>query len=391
MPTDLAVPRHLARILRPELPALADEIIIQIRARIPEYARPMDGPYGRALRTGVRLALSTFVDLVADPSGPREQRDVVCRRLGRFEALEGRTLDSLQEAYRVGAQVAWRRLMRIGQRGELSSAVMSGLADAMLGYVDEMAALSVSGYHAARAESAAAVQEWRRRLLGLILEPAQAPARAITDLAALAGWAVPAEVTLVAVAAGQPDLSLPPGTDVLAELAGAGPCLLVPGGIDAGRRRQLQPMLAGRRAAAGLTVPLGGAADSLRWARRALELGSSGVIAGEAIVSCEDHLVPLILLADPALVDQLARRQLAALAGMTSARRRRLTQTLSAWLEARGSAAEVAARLQIHPQTVRYRLRQLEQAFGTALTDPDQRFAAELALRARTLRERRAP
>ena len=108
-------------------------------------------------------------------------------------------------------------------------------------------------------------------------------------------------------------------------------------------------------------------------------------------MSCEDHLVPLILLADPALVDQLARRQLAALAGMTSARRRRLTQTLSAWLEARGSAAEVAARLQIHPQTVRYRLRQLEQAFGTALSDPDQRFAAELALRARTLRERRAP
>ncbi|HEY2549161.1 MAG TPA: helix-turn-helix domain-containing protein [Streptosporangiaceae bacterium] len=391
MPADLAVPRHLARVLRPELPGLADEIIREIRVRIPEYARPMDGPYGRALRTGVRLALSTFVDLVADPSGPREQRDVVCRRLGRFEALEGRTLDSLQEAYRVGAQVAWRRLMRVGQRGELSSAVMSGLADAMLGYVDEMAALSVSGYRAARAESAAAVQEWRRRLLGLILEPDQAPARAVTDLAALAGWAVPAEVTLVAIEPGPPAITLPQGTDLLADLAGGEPCLLVPGGLDPGRRQQLRATLGGRRSAAGLCVPLGAAADSLRWARRALALGSAGVITGDAMLSCEDHLVPLLLLTDPALVDQLARRQLAALAGMTSGRRRRLTQTLSAWLEARGSAAEVAARLQIHPQTVRYRLRQLEQAFGGALTDPDQRFAAELALRARTLRERCPP
>src|SRR5258708_35649015 len=94
-------PSQLAAIMRPELPDLARDIIAEIRARIPEYARPMGGPYGQALRMGVQQALSSFFDSVADPSAPHEQRDSMCRRLGQFEAQEGRSLDSLQAGYRI--------------------------------------------------------------------------------------------------------------------------------------------------------------------------------------------------------------------------------------------------------------------------------------------------
>jgi DNA-binding PucR family transcriptional regulator len=41
----------------------------------------------------------------------------------------------------------------------------------------------------------------------------------------------------------------------------------------------------------------------------------------------------------------------------------------------------MAAELGVHPQTVRYRLRQLRELFGTALEDPDARFELALALR----------
>jgi DNA-binding PucR family transcriptional regulator len=44
----------------------------------------------------------------------------------------------------------------------------------------------------------------------------------------------------------------------------------------------------------------------------------------------------------------------------------------------------------VHPQTVRYRVRRLEQAFGGLLGDPDARFTLELVLRATRLRERAA-
>jgi DNA-binding PucR family transcriptional regulator len=47
---------------------------------------------------------------------------------------------------------------------------------------------------------------------------------------------------------------------------------------------------------------------------------------------------------------------------------------------------DVAVRLHIHPQTVRYRLRQLEKLFGDALHDPETRLDLILALRAESLR-----
>jgi len=37
--------------------------------------------------------------------------------------------------------------------------------------------------------------------------------------------------------------------------------------------------------------------------------------------------------------------------------------------------------LEVHPQTVRYRVRRLRELFGDALEDPEQRFELGLALR----------
>jgi DNA-binding PucR family transcriptional regulator len=73
--------------------------------------------------------------------------------------------------------------------------------------------------------------------------------------------------------------------------------------------------------------------------------------------------------------------------GLTEKQRTRLLETLGAWLRTRGSAAEIAEQLNVHPQTVRYRMRQLEKTFGAQLDDPDERFALELVLRASRLRE----
>ena len=53
---------------------------------------------------------------------------------------------------------------------------------------------------------------------------------------------------------------------------------------------------------------------------------------------------------------------------------------------ARDAVAGFAARrLHVHPQTIRYRLRQVSELFGDALGEPDTRFQLLLALRARLL------
>lgn len=386
----VTIPPGLATIMRPELPSLAEEIIEEIRQAIPEYARPMEGPYGQAQRIGVEQALTSFLDSIADPSAPHERRDDMCRRLGRFEALEGRSLDSLQAAYRIGVHVAWRRVMGVALRNDLPSPVISQLADAVFAYMDDLASLSLEGYLEAKAHSAGSQEEWRRRLLHLILERPAVPGRAITELADLIGWAMPERVTLVAVQAGPGCLTPLSDGDVLADLTCPQPHLLLPGPLDDRARETLEARLPGRRVAAGLTVPLTEAADSLRWARQALALSVAGIIGDGPLTRCEDHLVTLLLLQDEPLVDRLAARQLAALAGRTPGQRRRLTETFNAWLETRGSAAEIADRLHIHPQTVRYRIRQLERVFGDRLDDPDARFAMELVLRVTRLREQAA-
>ncbi len=378
------LPPQLAAIMRPELPSLADEIVTRIRDEIPEYARSMDGPYGKVLRQAVEQALTSFVDIVAEPAISRGHRDDLCRKLGRYEAEEGRSLDSLQAAYRIGGHVAWHRVMVLGQACNLSSSIMSLLADAVFGYMNELAALSVSGYQDAKARSAEARQQARQRLLQLIVERPAVPLRAISDLAEQAGWTLPEEITPVAVEPGVLCRAMLTGTDVLADLDGPQPALLVPGAPG----DTLFAALGTCRTAVGLTVPLADAADSLRWARQALALATAGIIDCGPVTRCEDNLVTLWLLSDSALADQVCRRQLGALEGLTPRQQERLTETFGAWLETRGTAAEIADRLQVHPQTVRYRIRQVERTLGDQFGNPDARFAMEMVLRVMRLRDR---
>jgi DNA-binding PucR family transcriptional regulator len=202
---------------------------------------------------------------------------------------------------------------------------------------------------------------------------------------------VPDRVTLVALSPGAPVIRPLLDDDLLVDLDGAEPHLLVPGPLTADRRAMLEQAVAESKAAAGLTVPLARAADSLRWARQALGLIHSEVIGDVPLTLSEDHLVTLWLASDGPLIDQIARRQLARLGHLTERQRERLTETLRVWLCTRGTAAQVGDDLGVHPQTVRYQMRQIEQILGDDLADPDARFALEVVLRALWLREQARP
>jgi len=379
---EVVLPRRLASVLRPELAGTASEIIEEIRAAIPSYAGPLDGPYGAAIRAGVQHATALFVEQIANPEISAQQCYDVHRKLGQYEMREGRSLDALQAAYRIGARVAWRRIMRVGSRNGLSSTVMSQLADAIFSFMDRLASVALDGYLEAKAVSAGALETWRRRLLGLIMETPQASAQAIAELAQLVGWPVPVEASPVAVRTphgtghNQRQPMLDP--DILADLDGVEPHLLVPGQPTSARVAAIHAALPDCRLSFGPSVPLPSIADSLRWARKALALDEAG-----PVVLCEEHLWTVLVRSDERLLAELERRVLAPLRGMTAKQRERTIETLRAWLDTQGSVPDMAARLDVHPQTVRYRLRQLETTFQDRLHDPRRRFELELALRAR--------
>ncbi|MFF9688674.1 helix-turn-helix domain-containing protein [Streptomyces sp. NPDC014623] len=382
------LPQEFAAIMRPELPSLIKEIGMEVTRAYPEYARLLNGPNGQAIRVGVEQSLSSFVDLVAEPSTSTRLRDDMCRRFGRFEAYEGRGMDALQGAYRLGARIALRRAKKVGRSYNFSPALMLSFADALFAYVDELESLSREGYGEVLAQSDQQGEAMRRRLLHLVLAGRPTPRTAIAELCEQTGWALPEQVTLVAVRSpvGVDPAALP--GDVLADLGDPQPHLLVPGPLDGPRREMLDRALAGTRAAVGLTVPTTNASHSIRWARRVVELVESGVIEDAPLILCEDHLVTLWLLSDLALLDHLAERELAPVAGISATRRERLVETLRIWLDTRGTAAQMGELLDVHPQTVRYRMRSLEAIFGDQLTDPESRFAIEVVLRATQLRSR---
>jgi DNA-binding PucR family transcriptional regulator len=59
-----------------------------------------------------------------------------------------------------------------------------------------------------------------------------------------------------------------------------------------------------------------------------------------------------------------------------------LAETLDAYLDGFGDITDVAQRLHVHPNTVRYRVRRIEKLLSTSLDDPDDRLVLALSLRA---------
>ncbi|MEU8343494.1 PucR C-terminal helix-turn-helix domain-containing protein [Actinomadura meyerae] len=381
--------RDFLDLLRAELSGVTSEIVAEIKQNIPEYDRP-DPSYDQTLRLCADMLLPTFLERVSDPNASTAQRDETCRTLGRFEAIEGRSLDHLQAAARIAFHVAWRRTAVLAEREQVPTSVVAAAVDAMLVYLEESVAQARLGYQQATGHADMRRREERRRLLHLILQrPAVVP-EAIEDLAKSTGWwPLPAEATLIAVHPEAPCTRSALDTDVLTDFDSAEPCLLVPGPLTADRMSMLRAALSDASCVLGLTLPLERATHSLRWARRVLALAEDGIIPDGSLIPCQNHLMTMWLLSDPPLIEELTRRHLEPLQDVSDGQRKRLVETLAESVTTRATAVDIGERLKIHPQTVRYRLRQLEGYLGDSLDDADTRFSLDATLRAASLYRRR--
>jgi hypothetical protein len=381
--------------MEPELDAITDEILTTIAREVPEYARPLEGSFGRGVRTGVTEALRQFVALIRSPSGARGPGREVYVALGRGELRQGRTLDSLQSAYRVGARVAWRRVAEAARQAGVDAEVLSLLAESIFAFIEELSADSVEGYSEARSHREGERRR-RERELALLLLLREPPAEEadVRAAAAAVGWRIPRSAAAIACA--EADLERIarrlPADALVATHEGEG-CAVVPDPEGPGRPAELAAALAGRGAALGPAVPVTELAASWSLARAALRGVEAGALtaAGPGALAADDVLVDLLLFEGRALVDRIAARRLAALEQLTPKARRRLEETALAYTREGGNAAAMARALDLHPQTVRYRLTRLRDLLGEQLDDPDARLELELALRAQSRLPRPEP
>ncbi|MEU4032263.1 helix-turn-helix domain-containing protein [Streptomyces anulatus] len=350
--SELALDETTVTALRAVLKATADEVVQAIIDEVPSYANALSGRMGGTIRRAVRTALGHYLDLASGSATGGDGGDAAYD-LGRGEVRDGRSMDALLSAYRVGARVAWRCLAAGAVPAGLPAAEVAKFAELTFAYIDELSAASAAGH----ADELAARGRAHERHLEHLARDLLAGASPEVLLASCqrAGWQPPASLTAVLLPAAQARpvyRALDPSTLVLDDLPDATGVLLVP---DADRSRLLR-QLADRTAVVGPARPWARASASYARAVRARTLSSD-------IRDTEDHLPELVLSADVDAFADLRARALAPLWTLPVATARRLEETLRAWLLHQGRREEVAAALFVHPQTVRYRMSQLRELF----------------------------
>ena len=377
---------QLAAVFRRVLPDAVDEVIASLGRHVPEYARPLEGSFGRGVRVGVTRALERFVDLVEDPARDEEADRRVYLELGRGEVRQGRTMEALLGAYRAGARVAWERFAAAALDHGVPADRVASLAADVFAYIDELSAESAEGYALEQAEREGERRQRRARLAALLVRTPPAEEAMVQAAATEAAWELPARLAVVAVDHEQPErLAARLGPGVLGATIAEGGVLVLPDPDAPGLRARLEAALDDRRAGLGPSLPWQEAAASFARATAALRLPGDGlVVAGE-------HLLELVLHADESLARDLASGALAPLAGLRDSERDRLADTLHAWLEHDRQPSRAGQALGVHPHTVRYRLRRARELFGPALDEPARRLELHAALRLATREPAREP
>jgi hypothetical protein len=244
------------------------------------------------------------------------------------------------------------------------------------------------------------MQARRHALVELLArQPPAAPAE-VERVAAAAGWVLPGRLAAlvvedaVAVAGRLPgaigaDLD-PVGVAIVsvggarsAPPAGAGGARGEPAPDGTGWLDRLRVGLGGRRAVLGPVVEPAQAHRSVARAQAAWPLHVAGLLhpgSDETLARADEHLLALLLAAEPQLAADLYERAVAPLRALPAGAAARGEETLRAWLDAHGDITATAAALHVHPQTVRYRLAGLRDTFGGALDDPAARLELAVAL-----------
>lgn len=371
----LTLDAGVAADLEAVLPRMAERSVAAITAEVPAYTDPFQGRMGQIIENAVQTSIGVFLRLVTggeDVDPALSAAIDAAYGLGRGEARQGRTIDALLAAFRVGARVAWQDLSSTAVHAGLPAATIARFAAMLFAYIDELSAASASGHADELATAGRVRQRYLDRLSRQLLSGEDPEAlRATADSAA---WPAPETLTAVLVPSAQlsrlTTLLSPAALHLTDDLPGLEPAeswavVLIPD-VDAGRRPALLRLLADRRVVVGPARPWLMACESYRRALRARHL----VTAGEPFVDTDEYLVDLVLSADADAAADLRSRALAPLAPLGPKVVERLAETLRSWLLHQGRRDAVAAELFVHPQTVRYRMSQVRQMYGETLNDP---------------------
>lgn len=382
---------ELAAWAEARLPRLVEDACTATVERIAFYRDEQVVPVDE-LRSSIGHNLYFLVSAIGSPNAPLDLAAPAAT--GRRRARQGAPLPEVLQCYRICFNVLWDALVeraRDAARPAGTEALLTA-AGLILKLTDQHALALTEAYRAATAELLLAHQQRRSALVEALLCGHPNPEAGPWEAATLLG--LPPDGQLVVVAAetrGLAEASLPEVERRLAAHGIVSGWRLTPAqqlGIVSLQSGQHEGMLTVLREIAQARTGISPPYRSLAETPRALHLAQaalSGTASGKAEVRVfEASPLAALMVCEPAEGHRLAQEVFGPVLGLPPEDRATLLETLNAYLDQSGSAERAAEVLYCHPNTVRYRLRRLQELTGRSLAEPHG--VAELAAAAFALR-----
>jgi hypothetical protein len=374
---------------RERLPALLDRMVERTRSEIPFYASK-DGPDRADLRASMALNVEYVLNGLSDGEVGEDSDFAGPTATGRLRATQGAPLVEMLASYRLGFNEVWRELVAVARAVPLvSDAVLVELAGQMFELHRRYADASVSGYRDEYREIVRAIEREHSALVEAVLAESTSKGSLWEAARALR---LPLEGQFLVVAAEAVELGhdpLPRVEPMLSALDVSSVWRLQPdqtvGVVSLRRARQADNVLElltqrslARIGVSPVFTQLNQANRGLTLARLALEHQRPGA----GVEQFRDSPLSMVLASAPSAAIRAARTVLGDLLTMREDDRDLLLGTLLTWLDLDGSASATGAVLFCHPNTVRYRLRRIEEVTNHSLTAPAQLAELVTAVRA---------
>jgi hypothetical protein len=367
------VVQELSRTLLPRIEEFADRMAERIQALEPLYR---DGHIVTPdeLHASCRDNLSyVFGQLAGQPTVGIE----VPRATGIRRAETGVPLSAVLQAFRVGGRLVWDILIEHAD-ADAQDTLLKSAAD-IWAVSDELAEAAGDGYRVASADRVRHDTQLRSALLNGLLDGRLGDGTRLWESAAL--LKLPQHGPFVVVAAE----CAAPGEEALARIEDVlrrrdvtsvwrldgelqeGLVALRPKYDIEGLCTDLARIATRRVGVSEAYSNLEQTAAALRQARLA---GAAATPGTTNLVRFDEEPIAVLLVSAPDASHSVARRILGRVLDLPEADRTLIIDTMRIWLAEAGSTSAAANRLHLHRNTVRHRLRRLEELTGRSLTDP---------------------
>ena len=367
---------------RVEPAAVAERMVARFRSEIAGYKRlPEAVVIGQILEI-CRENVELFFRSILEEQEPTDAELAPFRESAKDRAGEGMPLEDLLHAYRLGGRMGWQAITEEATAEERPALLMG--AERLMDYVDRVSAVVAQAYLDERQHLVSEEERRLRDLFDCLVGEAPLPPP-LLELAERLDFPIadsyrPFAGTLPGAAAYEHAV-------VAERLRDRGVLALTEGDRVSG----LAPLDSDERlgegdalVAVGEPTPRGQLAEALDELRLLVELGrrlghEGGRLEPDAFVA------ELLLARSPRLAEVARRRALGPLEEYARKRGSDLIDTVEAFLASDLDRRRAATALHVHPNTLDYRLKRVEELTGLDLARPDDLMLTALALKQRAL------